>query len=255
MKDTYKGVIFDIDGVLEYQGTVFPQAPELLDFLRNKGIEIRILTNSTLKSRKSCSEKLNAMGFTVHEHEVITASFATARYLKTLNPKSCWVLLKREGLEEFIDFVQDTENPEYIVLGDYREDFCFEIMNKAAELLVGGAKLIVMITEKLDAGMGGVEITVGAYGQMLEDATGVAATYIGKPNRYVFDMILNTMSVAGNRVLMVGDKLATDIVGARNAGLTSVLVKTGEFRESDLDNEIKPDFIFDHVGQLRRLFE
>jgi len=234
---------------------VIPQAPELLNFLRSKGIEIRILTNSTLKSRKSCSEKLNAMGFTVHEHEVITASFATARYLKTLNPKSCWVLLKREGLEEFIDFVQDTENPEYIVLGDYREDFRFEMMNKAAELLVGGAKLIVMITEKLDAGMGGVELTVGAYGGMLEDATGVVATYIGKPNRYVFDMVLNTMRVANNRVLMVGDKLSTDIVGARNAGLASVLVKTGEFRESDLDNEIKPDFIFDHVGQLRRLFE
>ncbi|OQY02988.1 MAG: hypothetical protein B6I22_12505 [Desulfobacteraceae bacterium 4572_123] len=68
-------------------------------------------------------------------------------------------------------------------------------------------------------------------------------------------MILNTMSVEGSRVLMVGDKLSTDIVGAGNAGLTSVLVKTGEFRESDLDNEIKPDFIFDHVGQLRRLFE
>jgi len=255
MNDTYKGIIFDIDGVLEYQGAVFPQAPELLNFLRNKGIEIRILTNSTLKSRKSCCERLNAMGFTVHEHEVITASFATARYLKAIAPKSCWVMLKREGLEEFADFVQDMENPEYIVLGDYREDFRFEIMNKAAKLLVGGAKLIVMITEKLDAGMGGVELTVGAYGRMLEDATGVAATYVGKPNRYIFDMILNTMSAESRRVLMVGDKLSTDIVGARNAGLTSVLVKTGEFRESDLDNKIKPDFIFDHVGQLRRLFE
>jgi len=255
MSGTYQGVIFDINGVLEYQGSVYPQAVELLDFLRNRGIEVRILTNSTLKSRKSCCEKLNAKGLTFHEHEVITASFATARYLETLNPASCWVMLKREGLEEFNGFVQDTEHPEYIVLGDYREDFRFEIMNKAAKLLVGGAKLIVMITERLDASLGGVELTVGAYGRMLEDATGVTATYVGKPNRYVFDMIMNTMSVERNRVLMVGDKVSTDIVGARNAGLTSVLVKTGEFRESDLENEIQPDFIFDHVGQLRRLFE
>ncbi|MDD2389500.1 MAG: HAD-IIA family hydrolase [Desulfobacterales bacterium] len=250
----FDGIIFDINGVLEYQGKVYPGAPELLDYLRSQSIEIRILTNSTLKSRKSCCEKLNRTGFTVYEHEVITASFATARYLKTLDPRSCWVMLKREGLQEFKDFNQDTEHPEYIVLGDYREDFNFENMNRAVALLLGGTKLIVMITEKVDRSLGGVELTVGAYGRMLEDAAGIRATYIGKPNRYVFDMILDTMTVDRNRVVMVGDKVSSDIIGAHNAGLKSVLVKTGEFRQSDLVSDIQPDFVYDRVAQIRELF-
>jgi len=102
MKEKFQGVIFDIDGVLVFQGRIYPGAAELLDFLREKGIAMRILSNSTLKSRKSCAEKLNSMGFNIYESETITASFATAKYLKTLNPRSCWVMLKGEGLGVYI---------------------------------------------------------------------------------------------------------------------------------------------------------
>ncbi|GAH73447.1 unnamed protein product, partial [marine sediment metagenome] len=154
MNQHFKGIIFDIDGVLVFQGKAYPGAAELLDFIREKGITIRILSNSTLKSRKSCAEKLNNMGFNIYEDEIITASFATAQYLRTLNPGSCWVMLKREGLEEFKDFNHDTENPEYIVMGDFREDFNFQNMNKALKLLQGGSKFIVMITEIVDNSMG-----------------------------------------------------------------------------------------------------
>ena len=92
MQMEFKAILFDIDGVLEFQGRAYPGAPELLDFLRRKGIFIRILTNSTLKSRKHCVEKLTQRGFHVRQEEVITASYATAKYLKTLKPKSCWVM-------------------------------------------------------------------------------------------------------------------------------------------------------------------
>ncbi len=87
MADNFKGVIFDIDGILEFQGKVYPGAIELIDRLRAKGLVIRILSNSTLKSREFCAEKLVKMGFSIFKEEVITASYATARYLKRLNPK------------------------------------------------------------------------------------------------------------------------------------------------------------------------
>ena len=256
MKEEIEGVIFDLDGVLEFQGKVYPGAVKLLDSLRRKGIHIRVLSNSTLKSRRSCTEKLNKQGFSVYEHEVVTASFATARYLETLNPRSCWVMLKGEGLEEFRNFRHDPDNPEYIVLGDFREDFNFQNLNKALQLLCKGAKLIVMITETVDNSMGELELTVGAYGKMLEDAAGIKATYIGKPNRYIFDITLNTMgNIEKSQILMVGDKLGTDILGAKNAGLKAALVKTGEFQESDLEPPIiVPDYIFDSVREVGTLF-
>jgi HAD superfamily hydrolase (TIGR01458 family) len=238
MSDDFKGIIFDVDGVLEFKGRVYPGAIKLVHALRQKGIIVRILTNSTLKSRKSCAAKLNQMGFEISEEEVVTASYATANYLKSLNPRSCWVMLKRED----------------IVLGDYREDFRFEIMNKALKLLLSGAKLIVMITEKVDRSMGDVELTVGAYGKMLEDAAGISATWIGKPNKYVFDVALETMGIQRHQVLMVGDRIHSDISGAKTAGIKSVLVKSGEFQESDLSGDVQPDFVVASIKEVSGFF-
>jgi len=254
MPDNFKGIIFDVDGVLEFKGQVYPGAIELVRRLRQNGIIIRILTNSTLKSRKSCAVKLNQIGFEILEEEVVTASYATAKYLKTLNPRSCWVMLKREGLAEFNHFVHDDQNPEYIVLGDYREDFRFEILNKALKLLLSGSKLIVMITEKVDQSMGDVELTVGAYGKMLEDAAGITAIWIGKPNKYVFDVALESMGIQKHQVLMVGDRITSDISGAKTAGIKSILVKSGEFRERDLTGEVQPDYVVESIKEVSGFF-
>jgi HAD superfamily hydrolase (TIGR01458 family) len=233
MRKEFKAILFDIGGVLEFKGRAYPGAPELLDFLRRKGIMIRILTNSTLKGRKHCTEKLIQRGFHIRQEEVITASYATAKYLKTLNPKSCWVMLNGKGIEEFEGLHCDPDSPEYIVVGDYRKGFNFENMNRALKLLLAGSKLIVMIPEKVDHSLGRVELTVGAYGKMLEDAAGIEATWIGKPNKYIFEVTLDTLEIDRKNVLMVGDQVATDIIGARAAGIKSVLVKTGEFKESE----------------------
>jgi len=246
--------MFDIDGVLEFQGKAYPGAVELLDFLRKKGVKIRILSNSTLKSRKVCTVRLNRHGFRVSEEEVITASWATARYLRTLNPKSCWVMLKGKGLDEFKEFNMDDKAPQYIVVGDYREEFKFENMNKALKLLLQGVNLIVMIPEKVDHSLGGVELTVGAYGKMLEDAAGIKATYIGKPSIYMFDIALDSMGIDRAKVLMVGDRVSTDIIGAKQAGIPSVLVKTGEFKASDLIGDIQSDYIVDAVTDIKPFF-
>ena len=255
MTGNFKGVIFDIDGILEFQGKVYPGAIELIDRLRAKGLVIRILSNSTLKSREYCAEKLVKMGFLIFKEEVITASYATARYLKRLNPKSCWVMLKGKGFTEFQDFIHDDENPAYIVVGDYREEFNFQNLNKALKLLLAGSKLVVMIPEKVDHSLGEVELTVGAYGKMLEDAAGVKATYIGKPSQFIFDVTLRSMGVERRRVLMVGDRVATDIMGAKRAGINSVLVKTGEFKESDLSGDIQPDFVVKSLKEIERILQ
>lgn len=244
-------VLFDIDGVLEFQGKPYPGAIELITELRNRSVPIRVISNSTLKSRNSAASKLRQRGFDVEEEEVITASYATAQYLSSVDARSCWILLTREGLDEFSRFVHNDTDPEYVVVGDYREKFTFETLNKAARCIVNGSKLVVMIPEMIDNSMGGLELTVGAYGRMLEEACKVKAVYIGKPSHFMFDAILSTLpEIPRQRVLMVGDKVSTDILGAKNAGLQSALVKTGEYRDSDLDSGIDPDYVLDSVAEV-----
>jgi len=250
MQENIRGFIFDVDGVLEFQGEVYPGAIETIDLLRDKGIVLRFLTNSTLKSRASCAGRLRESGFKIFDQEVITASYATARYLDRLKPSSCWIMVEREGSNEFLGFNQDTENPEYIVIGDNRSIFDFEHLNRALRLLLKGAKLIGMQSELIDSSMGEVELNVGSWVGMLERASGVKATYIGKPNPYVFELTLKKMGLNKSEVIMVGDRVSTDVRGAKEFGIRSLLLRTGEFNEEDLDCDVEPDFIFDTISDL-----
>ncbi|MFX1286464.1 MAG: HAD-IIA family hydrolase [Promethearchaeota archaeon] len=245
-----RGLIFDIDGVLEFQGEVCIGAVNTIDSLRDNGFILRFLTNSTLKSRKSCTNELKKKGFCIFEEEVFTASYATAVYLQNLHPKSCWVMLEREGINEFKQFIHDLESPEYIIMGDFRNNFNFKNLNKTLRLLLKGAKFIIMIPELVDHSMGEIELNVGSWGQMLDKASGVKATYIGKPNPYMFELTLKSMNLAKSEVIMVGDQVSTDIKGAQSFGIRSILLRTGEFHEGDLTNDSKPDFILDSIQNI-----
>ena len=255
MDPDIKGIIFDIDGVLEFQGKAYPGAVGTLDQLRDRGIVLRFLTNSTLKSRRSCAQRLREAGYRVFVQEVVTASYATAIYLRELNPRSCWVMLDREGFDEFTELEQDRVKPEYIVIGDNRSRFDFEHLNRALRLILKGAKLIGMQSELVDSSMGAPELNVGSWVGMLERAARVKATYIGKPSPYVFELTVKTMELDKSEIIMVGDQVATDVKGAKNFGIRSVLVRTGEFDERDLDGSIVPDFVIDSVVDVSAVID
>jgi HAD superfamily hydrolase (TIGR01458 family) len=251
----FRGVIFDIDGVLTFQGRVYPDAVKVVDTLQRKGIVVRFLTNSTLKSRASAAHKLRMAGFRAEHDQVITASYATAVYLRGLKPRSCWVMVDRDGIHEFAEFTQDIQDPEYIVMGDNRSHFDFDHMNQALRLLLGGAKLIAMQNEILDTSQGELELNVGSWVGMLERAAGVQAVSIGKPNPFVFELALHSMGLEKPQVLVVGDQVATDVRGAHDFGLACALIKAGEFKPESLDGSYQPDYLFEAIGELLSLFE
>jgi HAD superfamily hydrolase (TIGR01458 family) len=254
MAEAYKGAIFDIDGVLEYQDEVIPGAPETLERLRERKVRLRFLSNSTLKSRAVAAERLRQKGFQVFDEEMITASSATAHYLRSLQPMTCWVMLDGPGLEEFAEFEQDMQNPDYIVVGDYRNNFNFQTMNKALRLLHNGAGLIGMIPEVLDVSLGELELNVGAWVKMLENACGKPATYIGKPYPYGFELSLASMGLPRQQVAMIGDQADTDIQGAQAVGLKTILLTTGEYWLHHMDGAVQADHIFDSIEEIVSLF-
>jgi HAD superfamily hydrolase (TIGR01450 family) len=163
-------------------------------------------------------------------------------------------MVDREGMDEFWGIPHDVENPEYIIVGDNRSKFDFDHLNHALRLLLKGAKLVAMQSELLDTSMGDIELNVGSWVGMLERAAGVKALSVGKPNSFVFELALRTMGLDKNEVVVVGDRISTDVRGAIDCGMISVLVKTGEFEENDLKGDILPDFVFDSVRDLVKLF-
>jgi NagD protein len=250
----FKGAIFDVDGVLVYQGAVCPGAVETIEQLRDGGIVLRFLTNSTLNSRASCARKLERKGFRIDPGEIVTASYAAAAYLRGVSPATCRVLVDGEGIDEFDGFAVDDAHPDYLVVGDNRSMFDFDHLNEAVRLVLSGSKLIGMQSELLDTSLGDIELNVGSWVGMLERAAGVRATYVGKPSEFAFKLVLDTMDLDKRDVVMIGDRASTDVKGAKDFGIAAVLLRSGEFSERELSEGLEPDFIFDSIRDILPLF-
>jgi phospholysine phosphohistidine inorganic pyrophosphate phosphatase len=140
------------------------------------------------------------------------------------------------------------------VVGDYRDGFTFDNLNHALQLLSKGVKMIGMQAELTDSSSGDLELNVGAWASMLERATEAQAIYIGKPNPFPFELAMDRLKLPKDQVLAVGDRVSTDIAGARGFDIRSALVRTGEFKPGDLEGSVKPDYIFDEVKDILVLF-
>ncbi|MHB2152808.1 HAD-IA family hydrolase [Calditrichota bacterium GD2] len=79
---------------------------------------------------------------------------------------------------------------------------------------------------------------------------------IGKPSARFFQLALDDLKLAGEEVLMIGDDVESDIMGAQRLGIRTCLVKTGKFRQQDVDRaEVKPDHIIESIARLPALLQ
>ncbi|WP_435086305.1 TIGR01459 family HAD-type hydrolase [Candidatus Pelagibacter bacterium nBUS_33] len=69
-------------------------------------------------------------------------------------------------------------------------------------------------------------LQVGAIAEYYNNIGG-KVIYIGKPHKEIYNYALKNLNFKKNRVLMIGDNTQTDILGARNYGIKSVLVIDG----------------------------
>ena len=102
----------------------------------------------------------------------------------------------------------------------------------------------------------GLVLDLGAFISALEYASDKPAAVMGKPNANLFTLATSSWNVSEDSVYVVGDDLDGDIGGAQNAGMKSILVKTGKFREDVLScSKIKPDYIIKSIADLPNLFK
>lgn len=269
---SFKGVLLDVYGVLEFKGQPCEGAVDFIETLNARNIPYRLLTNSTLQSRRSMAEKMQKLGFPVNAGHLVTASSATASWLLERQAKRCRVIIDGKGLEEFAALpegclmeglvpgkvLSEDATPEYIVLGDAREGFTFANINVLYRQLMAGATLVMMIPNVTSVEKTGPEITVGGYGAMLELASGKPAVRIGKPAPIMFEIALRELGCAAHEVLMVGDNAHVDTAGAKGVGMASALVRSGEFDEPRADKvstNMQPEFLLNRVNEVLALLE
>ena len=242
-----KGFLLDLDGVLYIIDKPIEGAQETLKKLKEK-YPVRFITNTTTKPRKIVYEKLIKMGFDVKEEEIFSALEATKQFLKEKDA-GAFLILTDLALEDMKDIKK--EPVEYVVIGDARDNFTYENMNKAFRYLMDGAELLATAKNKYFRDKDGkLSLDCGAYIVGLEFATGKKAKLIGKPNKDFFLLAVKSMGLKPEEVAVIGDDIEADIKGAMDAGLKGILVKTGKFTPQDLEKGIKPDLIIENINQI-----
>ena len=251
-----RGWLFDVDGVLHVGSQPIPGAAELLSDLVTREIPFRLLTNTTTASRATLAAWLHAMGLPVCEGLLITASMATAAYVRQRFPGvPCYLLAKGDAVDDFraagVPIVGPDGAPAagVVVIGGAEDELTYARLNHAYRLLLGGAKLVAMHRNTAWRAAEGMALDSGPFITALASAAGTRATVVGKPAAAFFRQAIRDIGLPAAELAMVGDDARNDLAPARRLGLVGVLVRTG--KAVGPAEEAQADLVVDSVADLR----
>ncbi len=266
MEPSIELVALDLDGVIYRGDKSIPGAAWFVERLIEHNIKYIFVTNSTLHPRRFYAEKLNILGIPAEEDIVITAAYATYRYLlqkERLRHFSVFLLgeegLRRELAPLNCDFLNERESrrADYVVVGLDRK-ISYEKLCKATRDLLDGAKFIGVNNDNLWPVEDGYMPGVGAFVAALKAASGRRPYIVGKPNPFMLRLAMEKADVERDKVLMVGDKLDSDVLMGNRAKVKTALVLTGvtSFEEAaSASGLLKPNLIVEDLPTLWRAME
>lgn len=238
----------DIGGVLYVGNHAINGAPQALNTLR-KHYPLRLISNTTRETPLTITSHLKKLGYAIKDEEIYTALAVMKAYVHAKGYKA-YTLLTDEA-NDYFNGLRSDENVDCVVVADAHTNFHFDTMNRAFRHLEEGAELIGAARSRYFKDSDGkLTIGTGSWIKALEFASGKEATIIGKPSASFFHLVAESLEMEPHEVLMVGDDILSDIIGAQKAGFITALVKTGKFKESDLHSEIKPDIIAESFTEL-----
>ena len=251
-----RGVVMDMDGTFFIGESLLPGALELLRLLNERDIPFSFLTNNTSRGRQDYVQKLTRLGVAPQDARIYTAGDATISYLKATYPgKKVFLMGTRSLAESFLEsgipLAQDESEAEICVLG-YDTELTYARLCHFTNLLNRGLPYIATHPDINCPAKGYYLPDIGAMMAMIKASTGRDAdVVVGKPNRLILDRLADRWNLPTADLLMVGDRLYTDVATGVNHGMTGILVLSGEAKRSDVGtSDVKPDLIFGRLSDI-----
>ena len=225
-----RGVLIDLSGVVYVGDRLLPGAMGAIEGLREAGLGLRFVTNTSRRCRERILGDLADLGLNIDPDELLTAPLAGRRWLERHGRRPH--LLIHPGLAPDFEGME-TDDPDAVFLGDAAEYFDYAHLNAAFRVLQDGAPLVAVARNRYFREADGLSLDIGAFVAGLEYAAGTEAIIVGKPSAAFFREATIDLGLAPEEVVMVGDDVEADVLGAVAAGLTGVLVQTGKYRPGD----------------------
>jgi NagD protein len=250
--------LIDMDGVVYRESELIPGADEFIEMLIQLEIPFMFLTNNSQRSRRDILHKLLRLGINVTMDHIFTCSMATARFLAKQNTEKTAYVIGEGGLLNALhlhSFAIDEVDPQYVIIGEGKT-LNMNMIEQAANYVLKGAKLIATNLDPNCPTEKGTRPGCGATTAMIELTTGRKAFSAGKPSPIIFSEAIYEMNAHGHDIYMIGDTMDTDILGAVQSQLKSILVLSGTTSEGDLERfAFSPTHVVSTIADVIQLPE
>ena len=249
--------LFDMDGTLYLGNRLYDFTLELLDTLKATGRKYLFMTNNSSKSVDDYVKKLARLGIEATREDFMTSSRATAYYLhKHHEGQKLYVCgtesLKEELRMEGFTVTTDLDEVECIVMG-FDTELTFQKLHDVSYLLLTRPDLPYIATNPdlvCPTEFGSVP-DCGSVCIAIKNATGREPIVIGKPSPLMPQLAMEKLGMSKEETCVVGDRIYTDVKSGLNAGITGILVLSGETTLKILsDSPDKPHLVLQDAGEI-----
>jgi 4-nitrophenyl phosphatase/NagD protein len=252
-----RGFLLDMDGTVYLSERLLPGAAEFLAALRHREHPFLFFTNNSSTTGSAYSERLRRLGLPARREDVLTSGDAAIAWLRARGLRRLCLLATPAVEAEFAAAGFELEGaggrgapPEAVVLA-FDKSLTYEKLARAARHLDEGALFVATHPDKVCPIAGGRIPDVGAMLALFESACERRPdAVIGKPSPLMVEMALPRLGRCAEEVAIIGDRTYTDMRMGRAAGLTTILVLSGETRADPGSPDV--DFVFDDLAHVGR---
>lgn len=258
---SYRGYVFDLDGTIYLGDSLLPGAHRLVTELRGRGSRTVFLSNNPTKDPEMYAAKLSGLGIPTATDDILNTVVTMVAWLRVHARGAAVFVIGEEPLQRAIraagfDLTDDPARID-VVVASYDRGFDYRKLQTAFDALWLHRRA-VLVTTNPDAycpfpgGRG--EPDAAAIVAAIEACTGVkCVANVGKPDVLMIETVLEVLGLAPEDCIVVGDRLYTDIAMARQAGMDSALVLTGETTPEMLalaSAADRPTYVLDRIDAL-----
>jgi HAD superfamily hydrolase (TIGR01450 family) len=239
--------LLDKDGTLSIGNKILNGAKELATKLTTFGKQVYIMTNNSSKTPDQHLTFFNNSNLKITPKNILLSTDATIKHLNSKGLKNIFLLANTCVFDYFKEqgFKFSSNNPDAVVL-TYDTEITYDKLRTASLLLNKGIPYFATHSDMVCPTEEGYVPDIGTFIHSILSASGRFPDKIfGKPSLELISHLNKRDSV------IVGDRIYTDIKLAKDAGMLSVLVLSGETKRDDVEfSEIKPDIIVKDINEL-----
>ncbi|MCX7622569.1 MAG: HAD-IIA family hydrolase [Thermomicrobium sp.] len=250
-----RAIAFDMDGVLYRGEQPLPAAAGLVGELQQRGIGFVMVTNNATKTPEEYAAKLARMGMTVPPERIVTSAVATRDWMRQRYERGTRVyVLGMPALEQAVyegGYFQPAGRDADVVVNGADFTLTYEKLKIATLAIRRGADWVATNADRTLPTEEGLLPGSGAIVAALQAATDRSPVVIGKPEPAMIFRAAELLGVAPEELLVVGDRLDTDVLAGKRAGALTALVLTGVSTEQDAaSGSVQPDAVIDDLSVL-----